>query len=216
MSEEAPQSGLNETLAQAQQGGFFRWFHLSQVDESDHVDRIGYPMESTRCHRFRPSGPSFHHLVELELDVDGDSRIEVACLGIDRAFIEKVSIRPFARDIVKSFLTWILPPAAADILGPEIKRIGEFCDGESTVIVHASSVKPSWRPWWSKRSDDSAADAFMGISARAVRTIGKNRIVFENLTEPLPHGVALSRPEICCAVPNQADDAWLRIMITAM
>jgi hypothetical protein len=214
MTDEAPRAGLGETIAQAQTAGFFLWFHLAEVDEVDAIQANGREATGPVLHRFRPSGPRFHHLVELALGLDGDGQINAACLGIDRAFIAAARIRPFARDIAKSYLHWILPDDAAAALAPEIDIIGQFCDGESVVIVHSSAIRRSWLTWWGKRGGDMA-NVFMGKAARAERQFGRTRIVFENLIEPLPYGVSSTHPAARCAVPNEDEDAWLRMAVTA-
>lgn len=209
MTGQASPAGLGETLAQAQESGFFRWFHLTSVDNADPVNAGTSEADQAWC-RFRPSGPRFHHLVELALRLDGEDKITAACLGIDRAFISAARIRPFARDITKSYLLWILPADACTALAPEIDSISQFCDGESVVIAHVS-----WFKQWRGHSRGHLAEVFMGTAASANRRVNKTRIAFENLIEPLPQGVSPSRPGTYCAVPNKDEDAWLCITVAA-
>ena len=177
MSDTHHRTGLGSTLAEAEASGFFQWFHLTLVDQAriggdGATDPAGHERQ-----RFRPSGARFHHLVELELMLDGMRRIGAARLQIDRAFIANAAIRPFARDIAKSFLQWVLPPDARSGLEPDIEAIGRFCDGESRIIVAAP--QRSWPDRWFKRRRSLAA-AFMAVALRAERRIGRTRIILEN------------------------------------
>ena len=210
----AERTGLGETLVAARAGGFFSWFHLEPVDAAAVVSGDAQEIPVQAWHRFRPSGPRFHPLVELAVGTGGDERIIAACLGIDREFIAGVRDRPFARDIAKSFLDWILPDDARAVLAPDIAGIGQFCDGESRVIVAASAVSTSGFPQQPQRSGEGVSQVFIGNAARAEQTIGWIRIVFENLIEPLPRGVQ-SRPATAVrAVPQEEQAAWLRIAVS--
>ena len=168
--------------------------------------------------RFRPSGPRFRPLVELEVGLDSFGQIEAACLGLDRSFIAAAPIRPFARDIATSYLQWVLPTDAAVVLSRDIELIGAFCDGESALIIPAADRRATWFTWWGKHRDSAAAaDAFMGTLAHASRRVGNTRIFFENLSEPLPQGVASSRWATARAVPrsmpNDIEGSWVRMAV---
>ena len=212
MNDKAPRAGLGETLAQARTGGFFLWFHLTEVDDVAAIHAGGRD-DGMAWHRFRPSGERFRPLVELALGIDDQGRIAASCLGVDRGFIGSPASRPFARDIVKSYLQWILPADAAAALDTETDAIGQFCDGESVVIVRQSAVRPSL---FDARGagDGGIADVFMGQAAVAECQVGRTRIAFENLIEPLPQGV-MSEPRARRAVPKTDEDAWLRITVAA-
>ena len=179
MSGESYRAGLGSTLADAKASGFFQWFHLVAVGDSSMIRDGETDAPGDERHRFRPSGPRFHPLVELELGVLGSGRITTACLQIDRAFIANAAIRPFARDITKSFLQWILPADAGIALESDIDAIGRFCDGESVVIVASSAARRSWPTGWFKRRSNLPA-VFMERAVRAERLVGKTSIVFEN------------------------------------
>lgn len=206
-------AGLGESVGDAQASGFFRWFHLADADEVAAIDVNAHEIAGRTWRRFRPSGPSFHDLVELAVGVDGVERISAACLGIDRAFIADSRIRPFARDIAKSFLNWILPADASIALAPEIDAISQFCDGESVVIAR-SSARPISRPKWGNQlTSGDMAEVFIGNAARAEQTIHQTRIVFENLVESLSRDVSSNRNATLRAVGDKEQDAWLRIAI---
>ena len=212
LNSKTPSSGLGTTMAEAQASSFFSWFHLTAVDDGAPSDDPAQEIAGRTWHRFRPSGPSFQPLVELAVAVGGDERISAACLGIDRAFIANARIRPFARDIAKSFLNWILPEEACIALAAEIDAISQFCDGESVVITRSATPAATLKGQARSGSGDMA-DVFIGNSARAEQSIGPTRILFENLIEPLPHGVSSSGGDALRAVPDGAQDAWLRIAI---
>jgi len=213
VNSETPRAGLGGTIAEAQAGGFFGWFHLAAVDDLAAIDDQAQEFAGLTWHRFRPSGSSFNSLVELAVGVDGDERISAACLGIDRSFIANARIRPFARDIAKSFLNWILPEDACIALAAEIDAISQFCDGESVVITRSSADSTSRSKFDKPRAGGGMADVFIGISARAEQTIGTTRIVSENLIEPLPFGVSSRRTETLRAVPDEEQEAWFRIAV---
>jgi hypothetical protein len=214
MNSGAERTGLGETLVSARAGGFFGWFHLEPVDAAAVVPGDAQEIPEQPWHRFRPSGPRFHHLVELAAGTDGDERITAACLGIDREFIAGARDRPFPRDLAKSFLDWILPDDARAVLAPDIVGIGQFCDGESPVIVAASAVGPSRFQQKPQHSGEGVSNVFIGNAAHAEQTIGPTRIVFENLIEQLPQGVQSRRATVVRAVPEKEQAAWLRIVVS--
>jgi hypothetical protein len=153
-------------------------------------------------------------LVELALGTDRDGRIAAACLGIDREFIAGARDRPFARDIAKSFLGWILPDDARAVLAPDIDGIGEFADGESTAIVATSAIGPSGSRQKSQRSGEGMSGVFIGNAACTEQIVGSTRIVIENLIEPLPQGVHCRSATAGRAVPRDEQAAWLRIAVS--
>ena len=176
MIEDSPPCGLGDRLSHARQGGFFTWFCLSEVGAHDPSAASVDSGHDWR--RFRPSGPRFHHLVELAVGLDESGRIEAARLGIARSFIETSSIRPFARDIGKSFLNWALPAEVRLELTHEIRLIGAFADGDSLVIAHPDAPRPRWRDViFGSRSE---AAVFAGQRTRSERRIAGTRISFEN------------------------------------
>jgi hypothetical protein len=186
MSEDSPPCGLGDRLADAQQGGFFSWFCLSAIGADEPAAEAAID-PAHNWQRFRPSGPRFHHLVELAVGLDESARISAASLGIARSFIEMPAIRPFARDIAKSFLNWMLPAETAAALRQEIELIGTFADGESVVITHADVPRPGWLHRVMGRSHEAAV--FMGRVKRSKRRVGGTRIVFENRADP-PHDMS--------------------------
>jgi hypothetical protein len=177
VSEDPPRCGLGDRLSHAQQDGFFSWFCLCAVGADEpplggQVDRV------CTGQRFRPSGPRFHHLVELAVALDESTCIKAASLSIARSLIEQPAIRPFARDITKSFLGWVLPIEAQVALRRQIALIGAFADGESVVIAHPDAPRLGRLHRLLGRGNEAAV--FMGRRTRSKRRIGRTRIVLEN------------------------------------
>lgn len=211
MSEDPPRCGLGDRLSNAQQSGFFSWFCLCAVgtDEpplSGQVDRL------CSGQRFRPSGPRFHHFVELTVALDESTCITVASLRIARSFIDKPAIRPFARDIAKSFLNWVLPTEAQVALRRQIALIGAFADGESVVIAHPGAPRPNWLYRLLGRGNEAAV--FMGRRTRSKRQVSGTRIAFENRDEA-PEGPIGT--DLVCEMGSTATarrESWLSIRVS--
>jgi hypothetical protein len=177
VSHDAPPCGLGARLANAQQSGFFTWFCLCAVGADEPLPEPAVEPART-AQRFRPSGPRFHELVELAIDPNESACITAASLSIARSFIENPANRPFARDIAKSFLYWVLPTEAAHALRHEIALIGAFADGESVVIAHPDAPRPSWLDRLLGRRNEAAV--FMRQRGCSRRRVGRTRIAFEN------------------------------------
>jgi hypothetical protein len=194
--------GLGGRLADAQKGGFFSWFCLSEVGADDpQVETALDP--PWRWQRFRPNGPRFHDLVELAVGLNETACIGAADLCIARSFIESPAIRPFARDIAKSFLNWVLPEEAGLALRHEIELIGAFADGESVVIAHADAPRPRWLYHALGRGGE--AEVFMGSQSRSRRHVGQTHIAFENRAGP---------PDEKSTSGSVQPGRWLSILIT--
>ena len=193
LNSKTPSSGLGTTMAEAQASSFFSWFHLTAVDDVAPIDDPAQEIAGRTWHRFRPSGPSFQPLVELAVAVGGDERISAACLGIDRAFIANARIRPFARDIAKSFLNWILPEEACIALAADIDAISQFCDGESVVITRYRRLPAATLKDQARSASGDMADVFIGNSARAEQTIGSTRIAVRESDRAAPSRRVLER-----------------------
>ena len=180
MSEYLPRCGLGDRLSHAQQSGFFRWFCLRAVGADE--PPLSVEADLVRVdQRFRPSGPRFHRLVELAVALDESDCIRAASLSIARSFIERPALRPFARDIAKSFLNWVLPTEAEVALRRQIALIGAFADGPSVVIAHPDAPRPDWLCRLLGRGNEAAV--FMGRRTRIKRRVSGTRIAFENREE---------------------------------
>jgi len=211
VSEDPPGCGLGNRLSLAEQSGFFCWFCLSAVG-ADEPPLSGQLDGARAGRRFRPSGPRFHHLVELTLDLDESTCITAARLRIARSFIDEPAIRPFARDIAKSFLGWVLPTAAELALRQQIALIGTFADGESVVICHRDSPRPRWLDHLVGRGNEAAV--FMGRRTRSKRRIGRIRITFENHLQTAQRSIDTDRAGEASSLATAGRERWLLIHVS--
>lgn len=211
MSEAPHPCGLGSRLSDAERSGFFSWFCLSaaSADEASLDPAIGSAQD---CRRFRPSGPRFHDLVELTVRLDESACIRAAHLGIARSFIDAPAIRPFARDVAKSFLNWALPTEAGSALRREIALIGAFADGDSVVIAHPDVPRPRWLPGWRDRRHEAAV--FMGRRRRSQRQVGHIRIAFENQARPSAPWARAEPPDSVESFAPGKRDGWLFMRIS--
>jgi len=201
-----PSTGLGQALAAAEAGEFFGWFHLAP-DPGAPVP----PAPQAAWRFYRPSGARFHAQTQLAARVDREGRVIAAVLGVDRAFIDDASIRPFARDLVRSFLVWALPPAAAAGFAPRLDALGRFGD-EERVIRSASAPAWSFKKLIRAADEDDFAAAFIGAVPRAAGAAGGVRIGLETLAGPLPADVSLP-PSAPGRPPDAAAPAWLRVSV---
>jgi hypothetical protein len=215
VSDDSHPCGLGNRLSDAQRSGFFSWFCLSAVsaDEVSLDPAIG----SAQDCRFRPSGQRFHQLVELAVRLDESECIRAAHLGVARSFIDAPAIRPFARDVAKSFLNWALPTEAGSALRREIALIGAFADGESVVISHPVSYPAVPRTHWLQRWMDRRHEAavFMGRRTRSQRRVGHIRIAFENWAKPSADRNYGERPDDVKSLPTGQREGWLFMRISS-
>lgn len=212
----AERTALGASLEQARASEFFRWFHLIEVSKGTTIDCDAQKGEGQVRHRFRPSGSTFGELVDLTVGVSGDGNVCTACLGIDRGFIADSRIRPFARDIAKSFLSWVLPLDACNALAPEIAAISQFCDGESVVLARTDAVPTPGRPC-GNRLAGGVADVFIGNAAHFEQNIGRTRIAVANRIEPFPSSdVSASSDTTLHGVSGDAPDVWLRLEVSTL
>jgi len=105
---------MGQTLKTASQTSFFQWFHMRETER-----RAEEPGEAVR---FRPSGEKFHDLCYLDTLLAGSGEMVGMELVVQRAFIDGRD-RPFAQDLVKSFLREALPEACRDVLQDFMQEI---------------------------------------------------------------------------------------------
>jgi len=119
----------------AEQGSdFFTFFHLSEA---------GVPANAapSAWHAFRPSGPAFHDLVELDVLTSPDGTIGAAYLGLDRAFVDDPQNGVFARDIVKSFLAW-MDRKPSPRLGSLIANLADLSNSGTVILMRGAPPAP--------------------------------------------------------------------------
>jgi hypothetical protein len=127
-------SGFGETLEQAKQTGFFKWFTLEQTGES--------PEKGGKQVSFQPTGERFHDLARVNVTVDGQGRIVAAELVLQRMFVESSSEGIFARDITKSFLQTGVNPQDQESIASLVREIDQIKGSSAPVIVHQDAVRP--------------------------------------------------------------------------
>jgi hypothetical protein len=151
---------------------FFTFFHLEPAG-----DPIAIAGGQT-WHSFRPSGPAFHALVEVDVLTDSGGTIAAASLGIARSFIKDARNGVFARDIAKSFLAWAIrnpPPPVGNL----IANLADLSGSGGTVIMRGSAPQPP--------PDSTGLYAvYLGDSAGATVTDNGVTLTFRNFSGALP------------------------------
>jgi hypothetical protein len=132
---QAPAGGFGETLEQAKQTGFFKWFMLEQTSESTEG--------SGKQFVFQPSGDRFHNFARVNVKVDGQGRIVGVELALQREFVDSASIGIYARDIAKSFLQTGVNPQDQESVANLVREIDQLKGSSAPVIIHQDAVKPS-------------------------------------------------------------------------
>lgn len=195
--DKAPMASMPRNLKAEQDSDFFTFFHLSEV---------GVPAADTAraWHAFRPSGPAFHDLVELDVFTSPDGTIGATYLGLDRAFVDDSRNGVFARDIVKSFLAWI-DRKPSPRLGSLIANLSDFSNSRGTVILMRGPAPPPPPP-----DGTGTYGVYLGRDQSAKFTDDAIDLAFTNFPGKLP------RQGIFQAVAASQDrtkpgPAWLRI-----
>jgi hypothetical protein len=98
---------MGHTLTTATQTEFFEWFHLQPAERR--IERPGAVV------RYRPSGGKFHDVCFLDLWTAPAGELVRMELCLNRTFIDGPD-GLHAQDLVKSFLTSVLPAACRDSL----------------------------------------------------------------------------------------------------
>lgn len=98
---------MGQTLDTATQTEFFQWFHLEPAER-----RVEAPGAVVR---YRPSGDKFHDVCSLDLWIAPAGELVRMELSLNRTFIDGPD-GLHAQDLVKSFLTSVLPAACKDSL----------------------------------------------------------------------------------------------------
>ena len=120
---------LGKTVEEARKSELFTWFHLVETGRGPH----GYSV----IVRFQPSGPKFHDVAMVALEVESGS-IKAATLHLSRGFIDGPD-EAFARDIAASFLRNSLTVEDAARADHLIRQIGSDYRGQRPPIVHGSA-----------------------------------------------------------------------------
>lgn len=188
-------------LNSEQKSGFFTWFHLAPG---------GSPVaagNSQAWHSFRPSGPAFHALVQVDVLCEADGKIDAASLGLERSFIESPANGVFARDIAKSFLIWTVrkpSPATANL----IANLADLSGAGTTIIMQGPAPSPP------PPDTTGGYRVYLGRDQQASFGDGGATLAFTNFSGALPTGPMFGA--IDKASPGVAGAGWLRIDVHFM
>jgi len=158
---------LGSNLDSAGKSAFWQWFHLEQTSEENGV------------HRFQPNGPKFHSLCYLDVPTSPSGAMQALTLGVQRKFIEGED-EPFARDLVKSFLSAIFPQRSEE-LGRLIEEVSSEFGGTRPVIL-AQSAQTDQRTV-AVANPSAAYLVFIGHGKRCRLKSGAFEVVEENVSE---------------------------------
>ena len=132
---EFPAMGARLNLQSELGSDLFSFFHLVPVGTPTAVGG------SQAWHSFRPSGPDFHDLVEVDILAGADSTISMASIGLDRSFISDPRNAVFARDIAKSFLAWAVRNPSPQISNL-IANLADLSGAGRTIIARGPAPPP--------------------------------------------------------------------------
>lgn len=173
-ADKAPTTSMPLNLKTEQGSDFFTFFHLAEA---------GVPTAlgaSQAWHSFRPSGPAFHDLVEIDVLADADGTIGVASLGLDRSFIDDPRNGIFARDIVKSFLAWTDRKPSPQLSGL-IANLADLSSSGGPVIIMRGTAPPPPPP-----DATGGYGVYLGHDQRADFADGNISLAFTNFPGALP------------------------------
>ena len=118
---------LGETVEQARQTEFFRWFHLEETGRT--AGQAGSVVH------FKPRGEKFRSVVTLNLPLDSRNRLNGAELVLSRSFIDSGRDGLFARDIAKSFLRLVTSAEERKMIGGLLAEIEQPPANLSTTLI---------------------------------------------------------------------------------
>jgi hypothetical protein len=177
-------------------GEFFGWFGFAPAAAAE-ADAGG------AWHCFRPSGPAFAAVAELDVRTDAAGAIVSSLLGLDRSFIDGRN-GPFARDLARSYLGWALAGSARDAAAALIANVGDLRAAGAPVLVRGDPP-PAPAP-----DKSGLADVFSGRTSEATARFADVTVEMLNFGWPFPS------PPIYRAVPPipLPQAAWLRIGVS--
>ena len=181
-------------LQTEQQSDFFTFFHLTPAGAPSAI------AGGQAWHSFRPSGPAFHDLVEVDILAGADGAISAARIAVDRSFIDSPSNGVFARDIAKSFLSWSIRNPSPQIANL-IANLADLSGTGGTVIMRGTPSPPP-------PDATGLYNVYLGHAPRATLTDGGVTLAFTNFPGTLPADRAFAAE----TAPAGGDKAgWLRI-----
>jgi hypothetical protein len=176
---------------------FFRFFHLEPTGTTAAAGG------SLTWHSFRPSGPAFHSLVEVDVLAGGDGAISAASIGLERSFINDPRNAVFARDIAKSFLAWTIRSPSLPI-GNLIANIADLSRAGGTVIMRGPHPRPP------PPDTTGAYDVYRGRAQRASIADAGLTLTFTNFPGTLPSARIFAADAASRQAAGNAA-GWLRI-----
>lgn len=190
-----PTTSMPLHLKTEQGSDFFTFFHLAEVGVPTTVGA------SQAWHSFRPSGPAFHDLVELDVLAAADGTIGAASLGLDRSFIDDPRNGIFARDIVKSFLAWTDRKPSPPLSGL-ISNLADLSSSGGSVIIMRGPAPPPPPP-----DATGGYGVYLGHNQHADFADDGMRLAFTNFPGTLPSEGMVQ----AVAAQDQTKPGWLRI-----
>ena len=158
---------LGATLDTAAKSPLWQGFHLEQTGNQNGV-----------C-RFQPSGPKFHSLCYVDVKASPSGGLQAVTLGVQRKFVEGRD-EPFARDLVKGFLSAVFPERSEE-LERFVGEVGAEYGG-SQPMISGPSVPSVRRPPAGSRPTPAYL-VFIGRGTRCEMKSGAFEVVEENITE---------------------------------
>lgn len=142
---------------------FFQWFSLEPDTAGDGT-----------AHFFRPAGPAFHDLVQLQVLTGGSDDIRELRLHLARSFVDDPRNGAFALDITKSFLHAALGAT------PLVEALENGLARKADIFM-ADAGLPE-RPVLSK-DEENLLETYAGSSNLGELRIGERTLRFENRPE---------------------------------
>lgn len=139
--------------------------------------------------RFQPSGPKFHDVAMVSLEVESGFK-KAATLRLSRAFIDGPD-EAFARDIAASFLRNSLTIEDAARTDKLIRQIGDDYRGQRPPIMHGSAdhnvpqpLTPAYEVFLGHGVDASWPLAHMDLHLINTHSSGDHLLIRVDLTRP--------------------------------
>jgi hypothetical protein len=190
----APATSMPLNLKTEQGSDFFTFFHLTET---------GAPVAgaaSEAWHSFRPSGPAFHDLVELDVLAKPDGTIDAVSLGMDRSFIDDPTNGIFARDLAKSFLAWVDRTPSPQLNGL-IANLADLSASGGRILMRGPAPPPP------PADATGGYDAYLGRAPRAAFSDGAISFTFANFPGALPPAAIFQAGQ----EPTKPGPGWFRL-----
>ena len=155
----------------AKKTDFFRFFHLEEAGTKP-AEEDGSVID------FKPSGPSFHDLVDLNVTVQNKAAQKLI-LAMNRSFVSGSETLPFAADFAKSFLAFALAEAKSGPIADLTKEIDTWWRSERTFVPVPGSPDSTKVPML----PSGAYMVYIGGGAMHVLPFRNGRVTLENVRQ---------------------------------